>query len=76
MRDKMTKTKQVEAYLIAYGSIDSWTAIQSFGATRLSAIIFNPRHKKGMSIRTDTINVKDRNGNSCGFAKYILEKGV
>lgn len=75
MRDKMTKTKQVESYLIAYGSIDSWTAIQSFGATRLSAIIFNLR-KKGMSIRTETINTKDRNGNSCGFAKYVLEKGV
>ena len=39
-KPKTTKTKQVLNHLKEYGCIDSWTAIQRYGATRLSAIIF------------------------------------
>ena len=44
-REKMgrlnTKHFRVKNHLIKNGTIDSWTAIELYGATRLSAIIFN-----------------------------------
>ena len=36
-----TKHFQVKQHLIKYRTINSWTAIELYGATRLSAIIFN-----------------------------------
>lgn len=41
----MTKTQKVLNHLRENGSITSWEAIQQYGATRLSAIIFNLRKK-------------------------------
>ena len=38
---KTNKTQQVLNHLIANGKIDTWKAIELYGATRLSAIIFN-----------------------------------
>lgn len=72
MQDKMTKTKQVKEHLIREGSITSWEAITKYGATRLSAIIFNLR-AKGMEIDVEELCEKDRNGNTCSFAKYIYK---
>ena len=68
---KQTKTHQVLFHLKTYGSITSWEAINAYGATRLSAIIFSLR-KRGYDISTLGITEKDRNGNSVTFAKYIL----
>jgi hypothetical protein len=68
---RTTKTNQVKKHLIEKGKIDSWTAIELYGATRLSAIIYNLR-RRGFNIDSQTISVKDRNNNVCNFAKYIL----
>ena len=68
---KTTKHQQVLSHLRKHGSIDSWTAIELYGATRLSAIIFNLR-RRGLNIDTQTMTVKDRNNNVCNFANYIL----
>jgi hypothetical protein len=68
---KKTKHNQVKSHLIKYGSIDSWTAINRYGATRLSAIIFNLR-KKGMNITSVPNSVLDRNSNLCNFVHYVL----
>lgn len=38
---KLTQKDMVLRYLQDYGSITSWEAIKEFGATRISAIIFN-----------------------------------
>lgn len=70
MQGKMTKTKQVKDHLRTHGHIDTWTAIQEYGATRLSAIIFELR-KKGWDIETEDITTKDRNGNPSTYANYI-----
>lgn len=46
-----SKFKNVKEHLIRNGNITSWEAIQSYNATRLSAIIFQLK-KQGMNITT------------------------
>lgn len=70
---KTTKFAQVKTHLIERGSIDSWTAISLYGATRLSSIIFILR-KKGMNIITEPLQSLDRNKELSRFAKYVLIK--
>ena len=69
----VTKTNQVKKHLIEQGFINSWMAINLYGATRLSAIIFNLR-RRGMNIVSQPTATKDRNGNICNFVKYVLIK--
>lgn len=68
----MNKTEKVATHLIEKGSITTWEAIKEYGATRLSAIIFNLR-KRGMNIRTEKIDFTDRFGSKSSFGNYILE---
>ena len=70
---KTTKSAQVKKHLIDEGAIDSWTEITNYGATRLSAIIFNLR-RRGMNIISEPLSSKDRNNNLCQFVKYVLIK--
>lgn len=72
--NKDNKTKAVLMYLQEHGYIDSWTAIKEFGATRLSAIIYNLRHNYNLNIITEEIPFKDRYGNNASYVKYILVK--
>lgn len=69
---KETKIKQVHEHLLKYGEIDTWTAIQKYGATRLSAIIYRLRNDYNMNIETHERCVKDRNNNTCNYALYKL----
>ena len=69
--NRTTKSSQVKKHLIEKGKIDSWTAINLYGATRLSAIIFNLR-RRGFKIDSQPISVKDRNKNICNFVNYVL----
>ena len=71
--EKTTQEKEVLDYLRKIGSITSWEAIVEFGATRLSAIIYNLR-KKGYNIETTDLTVKNRYGNATTVAKYILHE--
>lgn len=67
----MTKTQAVLNWLQTNASISSMEAIQSFGATRLSAIIFNLK-RKGYNIETVMCEGTDRFGNRMRFARYYL----
>lgn len=67
------KTSEILKHLKVNGSITSLDAIRLYGATRLSAIIFNLR-KKGYDIQTQTEVTKDRYGHSCNYARYILNE--
>lgn len=69
----MNKTNAIQLHLIEKGSITSWQAIQFYGATRLSAIIYNLRYKYGMNIRSERVDFTDRFGSKSSYAKYILE---
>ena len=69
-----SKIDQVRFWLEDKGYITTWDAIQTFGATRLSAIIFNLRHE-GYEIENDWQEAIDRNGNKIRYVKYVL-KGI
>jgi ribosomal protein S8 len=71
--ERKTKSAQVKNHLIKEGFIDSWTAITLYGATRLSAIIYNLR-RRGFVIDSQVVATKDRNNNLCQFVKYIFVK--
>ena len=71
-RMKNTKTKDVLKHLETQRSITSLEAFKLYGATRLSAIIYNLR-AKGYNIVTFNESTKDRNGNTCNYARYVLK---
>ena len=56
-------------HLKTYGSITSYEAIKEYGATRLSAIIFNHR-KDGYDIDSMPLTKKTRFGRTTTIAKY------
>ncbi len=68
---KITKTSMVLDHLKKHGSITSMEAIDNYGATRLSAIIFNLR-KEGYSIETVNMKGVDRYGNNVIYGKYVM----
>tara|TARA_R110001583_G_scaffold58672_2_gene174682 strand:- start:1685 stop:1960 length:276 start_codon:yes stop_codon:yes gene_type:complete len=57
-------------HLKTYGSITSYEAIKEYGATRLSAIIFNHR-KEGYDIDSLPLTKKTRFGRNTTISKYI-----
>lgn len=69
----MNKTIAVREHLLEKGTITSWEAIELYGATRLSAIIFNLR-QRGMNIGTRDKVFTDRYGTKSSFAEYYLIK--
>lgn len=70
----MTQTEMVLWHLQDYGSITSWEAIEEYGATRLSAIIYNLR-KAGYPITMKLKPTKNRYGETIHYGKYTLVKG-
>lgn len=72
-KKRITKHLLVKNHLVEKEFIDSWTAINLYGATRLSAIIFNLR-KQGFDIKSHSCSAYDRNNNNCNFTKYTLKK--
>lgn len=68
-----TQTQAVLEHLQKHGSITSIQAIQEYGATRLSAIIFVLR-RRGHRIITEPFKATTRYGRATHPAKYILLK--
>lgn len=64
------KTTEVLKHLQKHKTITSMEAIDLFGATRLSDIIFRLRNK-GYDILTKKEDWIDRYGNACQFGRYI-----
>lgn len=71
---KITLQDRVLQYMKENGSITSWEAIREFGATRLSAIIYNLRYKEGLNIISKNVNGKNRYGDPVSYARYFLEE--
>ena len=67
--ERTNKTQQVLRHLQTKGTITSMEAFEQYGATRLSAIIFNLRVH--YIIDTVDMEIVDRYGNTCHFAKYV-----
>ena len=66
---KMSKKQQVLLYMQTYGSITPKDAIDLFKAYRLSAIIYDLKHKDGYDITTK-LEGKSRHG------RYTLNEKV
>jgi hypothetical protein len=69
---KLTKRRKVELHLIAEGYITSWEAIEQYGVTRLSAVIYCLKHD-GWTFETEKIPFEDRFGDKGHYAKYIVK---
>ena len=66
----MSKQQKVLNYMLENKSITSWEAIDKFGATRLSAIIFNLKDHWNI---TDTWEKGvDRYGSEVKYKRYTL----
>lgn len=59
-----SKTQLVLDHLLTHGTITSWTAIQEYRATRLSAIIFELRKQH------DIMSITKKGDSHCTY-KYI-----
>lgn len=69
----MNKTQKVKEHLQAHKGITSMEAFEKYGATRLSAIIFNLR-KQSYNIVNVNKSCVDRYGTHCNFVEYRLKK--
>ena len=67
----MNQLDAVRDYLESGNTITSMEAIQMFGATRLSDIIFRLR-KRGYIINTINCECTNRFGHHTTYAKYVL----
>lgn len=72
MKKRTTKHEQVRLHLKLKKQISSLEAIKLYSATRLSAIIYNLRHKEGWDIVSNPMAIKDKNGNNCLYSLYKL----
>lgn len=70
---RTTLKDRVLAHLREHGSITSLEAIKEYGATRLSAIIFELR-AEGYDIDTDFETSKNRYGDKVTYARYVLRE--
>lgn len=69
---KTSQRIEVARYLKKNKSITSMEAFEKFGATRLSAIIFDLR-KQGYVIDTVMTEGKNRYGGTVRYGKYVLK---
>ena len=69
---KSSKTRDVYEHLKKYGKINTIQAYDLYGATRLSAIIFNLRHAYNMTIESQEIKFTDRHGRKSSCVNYCL----
>lgn len=72
--ERRTKTNDIISHLKTKGSITSMEAFNLYGATRLSAIIFDVKRRYGMNIVSDNESCSDRYGHTCHYARYRLIK--
>lgn len=73
--EKKSQTKDIINHLRKYKSITSYEAINKYGATRLSGIIFILR-EKGFVIETEKVQGKNRYNHVTTYAVYHLTKDV
>lgn len=72
---KVSQCDRIVEYMKKYGSITQYEAFFDVGCFRLASRI-NDLKRRGYSIRTETVRVKNRHGELVPIAKYsLLEAG-
>ena len=74
-RKKTTHIDRVLQYIKDFGSITSLDAFREFGNTRLSATIFEIRHRYDIPIKSKKEIAKNRYGEKTEYARYYIEEG-
>lgn len=69
----MTQLEAVIKYLEDNGSITTYESYSKLFITRLSAKIWELKHKLGYDFDEQWITKKNVYGNTCSFKKYILK---
>lgn len=70
---KISQKTRVLNHLKDFGSITSWEAFQDYGITRLSAVIFDLKHKDGIPVDcSEKITRRNRYDEKVSFTKYKL----
>lgn len=72
----MTQKDAIRNHLEEFGSITSWDAIECYGVTRLSDVIYRLRRQDGLSISSELKTVKTRFGTHANVSIYRLIKKV
>ena len=70
-----SQTSEIINLLRKQGYITSYEAIEKFGATRLSGIIFILR-ERGFGIETEMVQGKNRYGHTTSYVIYHLVKDL
>ena len=70
--NKQSQVSMLADHLIQNGSITSIEAIELYGCTRLSARIWDLRHKYGMVIEAKQETGKNRFGRPVNYVRYSL----
>lgn len=69
----MSQEQRIGDYLKSNGSIEPLTALSELGVYRLSDVILKLR-RKGWDIETVKVKAKNRFGEPCNYAKYLLNE--
>ena len=69
----MSQTDRVHEYMKQHGTITSMEAFANLGITRLAARISNLKDS-GVAVKTTTVSKKRKDGTTCHFAEYSLER--
>lgn len=70
----MTQNERVLRHLKKFGQITSLEAFREYGITRLSARIWDLRHKHGLCIESTTKTAKNRFGETTHYDVYKLRE--
>ena len=70
--ETLSQEEIVAQHLIHEGNISSMEAIDEYGITRLSAIIWTLRNKKLWNIASDPEQGKNRFGKKTNYVRYRL----
>lgn len=68
----MTDRQIIFEYLQTHDSITTLQAFNKFGISRLSAVIYDLRHKKHLNIEREMIEVYKRGERTARVARYRL----
>lgn len=72
-KSQFSQRALIRKHLNRKGVITSWGAIQLYGCTRLSSVIYDLRNE-GMKIKTEHVTKKNRYGFPVTFARYVRER--
>ena len=70
MKKTMSQNQRVAQYIRDFGSISPIEAMADLGVLRLSARIYDLRHKLNMSIKTTIETGRNRYGEPVRYARY------